>query len=217
MSEIVKKLQIFEDDMAIVVLLTVVIGVYLVILMLIHEISLLLGPYFDWKIKRRIRMQEFYPEFQKHMFELKLFQAEVRANPISNGLRIASDKYLAYMSSPEEYRIVFDYETCQIDQFIVSVDKLYQKLMDIQNFLKETGLPRFWLRHCILKRKILKRVAWIRRYANYMKTFCENDTLVTAEVLIYEMDCFHSTSKLKMDDKEMDRYFRLLERWFVKY
>ncbi len=217
MNEIVKNLQIFEDDMAMVVLLTVVIGAYLVILMLIYEISLFLGPYFEWKINRRKRMQKFYPEFQMHMYELKLYKAEVEANPISENFRIASDKYIMYKSSPEEYRIVFDYERDQIDRFALSVDKLYQKLLVIQDFLSENGVPRFWLRHSILKRKIMKKIAWIRRYASYMKVLCENDTFVTPEVLTFEMNNFHLTSKLKLDDKEMERYIRLLERWFVKY
>lgn len=217
MSEIVKNLQIFEDNMVTVVLLTVVIGVYLVSLMLIHELSLFLPPYFEWKIKRRKSMQQFYPGFLKLMLEMKLYQAEIEEHPISENLRIASDKYIAYKSDPEGYLGVFDYEKDQIDPLIQSVDKLYQKLLEMEGFLSESGVPRFWLRHFILKRRIMKRIAWLRRYASYMKVLCENDTLVTPEVLIFEMNSFHITTKLKLDDKAMDRYFHLLERWFVKY
>lgn len=218
MNEIVKNLQIFGDDMAMVLLLNVVVGVFSVSLMLFYELSLLLEPYFAWKINRRKSMLKFYPEFQKHMFELKLYMAETKANPISSiDLRIASDKYLLYKSSPEEYRSFFDYERYRIDSFIQSVDKLYQKLLDIEDFLRENGVPRFWLRHCILKRKIMKRIAWIRRYTSYMKELSKNDTMVTPDVLAYEMNSFHLTSKLKLDDKDMDHYFHLLERWFVKY
>ena len=63
----------------------------------------------------------------------------------------------------------------------------------------------------------MKRIAWIRRYTSYMKELSKNDTMVTPDVLVYEMNSFHLTSKLKLDDKDMDHYFRLLERWFVKY
>ena len=91
--------------MAMVLLLNVVVGVFSVSLMLFYELSLLLEPYFAWKINRRKSMLKFYPEFQKHMFELKLYMAETKANPISSiDLRIASNKYLLYKSSPEEYR-----------------------------------------------------------------------------------------------------------------
>ena len=59
--------------MAMVLLLNVVVGVFSVSLMLFYELSLLLEPYFAWKINRRKSMLKFYPEFQKHMFELKLY------------------------------------------------------------------------------------------------------------------------------------------------
>ena len=124
--------------MAMVLLLNVVVGVFSVSLMLFYELSLLLEPYFAWKINRRKSMLKFYPEFQKHMFELKLYMAETKANSISSiDLRIASNKYLLYKSSPEEYRSFFDYERYRIDSFIQSVDKLYQKLLDIEDFIRE--------------------------------------------------------------------------------
>lgn len=160
-------------------------------------------------------MQEFYPKLKICLLELRLSMQEVKESPVCLDLMDAIHKYIEIRDNEVEYRNNHDNEIQFIDSFITIMNDFSIKVINMNNQILSSTIPRAPIMHPILKKKIGKMLVVLQYYSLLWDKYYTNK--ISVSIFKKELNDFEKNWNIIFDCKEIDKYLSLLSRWFVKY
>lgn len=163
-------------------------------------------------------MQQFYHKFKLQLLDFKLVIQEINnQNNHNDSLKLIDyiDKYTQFKYDETEFRRNHDNEIQTIDQFIMVMDKYSGKIANIHNCLFTCTIPRPPIMHFILKGKVNKMLIVLQYYSLLWNEY--NKNAISMSIFQNEIKNFKNKWNVDLDEKQINQYILLLDKWFGKY